>query len=159
MAKVLLVTVLPLAFVVASGPQSDESTPDREAITKTALDYGLGWYEGDAERMERALHPDLAKRALMPDPRRGKGRIDHMSAMRLVQATRAGAGARTPTDVRRTEVTILDVFGNAASVKLQMHDWIDYMHMSKMGGRWVILNVLWEFTPEAKKKYGISEEL
>ena len=99
--------------------------------------------------MERALHPDLAKRVLMPDPRSGRGRIDHMSAMTLVQMTRTGAGKATPPEVRRTDVTILDVQGNAASVKLLMHDWIDYMHMSRIGGQWKIVNVLWEMTPEA----------
>ena len=72
---------------------------------------------------------------------------------------RKGGGTTTPAETRRTDVTVLDVYGNAASVKLEMHDWIDYLHMSKMGGRWVIVNVLWEFTPEAKKKYGIPEEL
>ena len=138
---------------------SDVGKSDLEAIKQTALDYGQGWYEGNAERMERALHPDLAKRALMPDPRTGKGKIDHISAMGLVQATRKGMGAKTPTDQRRTHVTVLDVSGNAASVKLEMHDWVDYMHMSKIGGRWVIVNVLWEFTPEAKKKRGIPREL
>ncbi len=41
---------------------------DREAITATALDYAEGWYEGNAERMERALHPDLgAAWPSMPD--------------------------------------------------------------------------------------------
>jgi hypothetical protein len=30
--------------------------------SKTALDYTEGWYAGDAARMERALHPELAKR-------------------------------------------------------------------------------------------------
>lgn len=146
-----------VALFVFAG--TDSSNSDSEAIKKTALDYGQGWYEGNAERMEQALHPDLAKRVLTLDPRSGKGRVDHMSAMRLVQATRKGYGAKVPTDKRRTDVTILDVYGNAASVKLEMHDWIDYMHMVKMGGRWVIVNVLWEFTPEAKKRYGIPDEL
>ena len=36
------------------------SDADREAIKATALDYIEGWYEGNPERMERALHPDLA---------------------------------------------------------------------------------------------------
>jgi hypothetical protein len=148
-----------LVSAAPAPPQDGEPDATIKAITATALDYGEGWYEGDAERMERALHPDLAKRALMPDPRTGRGRIDHMSAMTLVQMTRAGHGKATPPEVRRTEVTILDVQGNAASVKLQMHDWIDYMHMSRIGGRWQIVNVLWEFTPEAKKKYGMPEEL
>ena len=147
--------ILSWAFPGFGPPRSD-----REAITATALDYAEGWYEGDAERMERALHPDLAKRALMPHPRgRGKGKIDHISALGLVQATREGHGTKTPAEKRRTDVTILDVFGNAASVKVEMHDWIDYMHMSKSGGRWQIVNVLWEMTPEAKKRYGIPEEL
>ena len=147
-----------VAVLVASGSSSVDPN-EIESIKKTALDYGQGWYAGDAERMERALHPDLAKRVLTPDPRSGKGKIDHMSAMTLVQYTRKGGGSKTPTDKRLTDVTVLDVFGNAACVKLEMHDWIDYMQMSKMDGRWVIVNVLWEFTPEAKKRYGMPEEL
>ena len=107
--------------------------------------------------MERALHPDLAKRMLMPDSRTGRGKIEHMSAMCLVQRTRNGGGSRTPPEQQKTTVTILDVFGNAACVKFEMHDWIDYMHMSKVDGRWVIVNVLWEFTAEVKKKFGHTD--
>ena len=157
MAKGLLAVILPLVVVALSGSEPTKS--DAEAIKQTALDYGQGWREGNAERMERALHPDLAKRVLVPDPRTGKGKIHHISAMGLVQAVRQGGGTRTPTEARRTDVTVLDVYGNAASVRMEMHDWIDYLHMSKMGGRWVIVNVLWEFTPEAKKKYGIAADL
>lgn len=156
MAKIALVAAAGLALLAFAGPEKDKA--DLEGIKQTALDYGQGWYEGNAERMERALHPDLAKRVLMPDPRSGKGKVDHLSAMGLVQATRKGYGAKTPTDQRRTDVTVLDVFGNTASVKLEMHDWIDYMHMVKTGGRWVIVNVLWEPTPEAKKKWGFPDE-
>ena len=157
MTKIIVAAALPLVMLLSSAPDADKS--DQEAIRQTALDYAEGWYEGDADRMERALHPDLAKRVLVPDPRTGKGKIDHISAMGLVQAVRKGGGTRTPTETRRTDVTVLDVYGNAASVKMEMHDWIDYLHMSKMGGRWVIVNVLWEFTPEAKKKYGIADDL
>jgi len=157
MAKAMWVLALPIVAILSAGP--DAGMSDEEAIKKTALDYGQGWYEADGERMERALHPDLAKRALMPSPGGGKGKIDHISAMGLVQATRKGYGAKTPVDKRRTDVTILDVYGNTASVKLQMHEWIDYMHMVKTDGRWVIVNVLWEMTPEAKKKYRIPEKL
>src|SRR6516225_3501981 len=42
---------------------------DNAAITKTALDYIEGWYTGDAVRMERALHPELAKRMISTDPK------------------------------------------------------------------------------------------
>ena len=36
---------------------------DRDAIMRVALDYFEGWFDGDAARMERVLHPDLAKRS------------------------------------------------------------------------------------------------
>ena len=158
MIKTLLAAGLTATVLLSSGSGTKEAE-DLEAIKQTALAYGQGWYEGNAERMEQALHPDLAKRAFFPDPLRGKARIDHLSALGLVQATREGHGTKTPKDQQRTEVKVLDVFGNAATVRLRMHDWVDYMHMTKLGGRWVIVNVLWELSPEAKKKYGIPEEL
>src|SRR5262249_48228671 len=44
------------------------SEADLAAIKQTALDYIEGYYEGNAERMERALHPELAKRIVRTDP-------------------------------------------------------------------------------------------
>ena len=39
---------------------------------------------------------------------------------------------------------ILDVYGNAASARIQAASWVDYPHLAKSNGRWVIINVLWE---------------
>ena len=157
MFRITSALVVLTAVALTAGSQTQDA--DREAIKQAVLDYGQGWYDGNAERMDRALHPDLAKRALMLDRSTGKGKLDQIDKKGLVEATRKGSGTHTPEDIRRTDVTILDVFGNAATVKLQMHDWVDYMHMVKTQGEWKIVNVLWEMTPEAKKKYGISEEL
>ena len=126
--------------------QTKVTDADREAITQTALDYVEGWYEGNAERMERALHPDLAKRVVFRDDK-GRSRLDQMSAMGLVQAVKRGGGKDTPKEKQQKDITILDVFENAASVKAVMSGWIDYLHMAKVGGRWVIINVLWELKP------------
>jgi hypothetical protein len=41
------------------------------------------------------------------------------------------------------------VYGNAASVRVQAATWVDYMHVAKSNGRWVIVNVLWELDPPA----------
>jgi putative lumazine-binding protein len=123
---------------------------DKEAIKQTALDYIEGWYEGNAERMERALHPELAKRIVRTDPKSGRSNLGQMSAMSLVLGTRAGGGKQTPAEKRQKDVTILDVFENATSVKVVASDWIDYLHMAKWNGRWVIVNVLWELKPGPK---------
>lgn len=128
---------------------SAQSAPDAAAIKQTALDYIEGWYEGNAERMERAVHPELAKRIVRTNAE-GMSRLDQMGAMTLVMGTRRGGGKNTPKEKQEKDVTILDVYENAASVKVVASDWIDYLHMAKFGGRWVIVNVLWELKPPKK---------
>ena len=127
------------------------NAPDAEqaAIKQTALDYVEGWYEGNAERMERAVHPELAKRIVHTNAE-GRSRLDQMGAMTLVQGARRGGGKEIPKERQQRDVIILDVFENTASVKAVMSDWIDYMHMAKFNGRWVIVNVLWELKPRKK---------
>jgi hypothetical protein len=131
-----------------------QTTSDSAAIRATALDYVEGWYTGDAGRMERALHPELAKRVVLTNPKTGRSRLDQMGALALVQGTReqkertratAGSGTR---GAQRKDVRVLDVFGGTASVRTDMDEWIDYMHMAKWNGRWVIVNVLWELRPQ-----------
>lgn len=138
-----LLSGLALLFL-AAGAAHAQSAADREAIKQTALDYIEGYYEGNAERMERSLHPDLAKRIVRADPSTGKSRLEHMTASRLVQVTQMRQGRPTPKEKQQKDVTLLDVFENAASVKIVAADWIDYLHVSKFDGRWVIVNVLWE---------------
>jgi hypothetical protein len=121
-----------------------QAPADSAAIRATALDYIEGWYAGDAERMERSLHPELVKRIVMINPDTGQPFIDTMGAGKLVEGSRAAYGRETPEDQRRTDVTILDIFGNAASVKIDAGGWIDYIHLAKMNDRWSIVNVLWE---------------
>ena len=136
----LIVCLATFAFPAMSRSQSPADTA---AIRATALDYIEGWYAGDAERMERALHPDLAKRIINTDPR-GRNVLGHQSAMTLVLNTRRGGGRDTPAAQQRKDVRILDLFGNTASVRVDAGAWVDYLHVARWNGRWVIVNVLWE---------------
>jgi hypothetical protein len=139
----VLIAILTLCVWEVRAQTITASTADQAAIKQTALDYIEGWYEGNAERMERALHPELAKRIVRTNDK-GQSRLNQTSAMNLVRDTREGYGKNTSKDKQQKDVMILDVFENAASVKLVASDWIDYLHIAKFNGRWVIINVLWE---------------
>jgi len=148
-SRLIIFIVVALAAPVAAiqtQPASDESA----AIRATALDYVEGWYTGDAARMERALHPELAKRIVNTNPQNGRSSLGQQSAMTLVQSTRNGGGKNTPAEQMQKDIVILDVFQNTASVRATMSGWIDYMHLAKWNGRWVIVNVLWEMKPPAR---------
>ena len=146
-ANSLTIALLVLAVIVC--PAAAQTSADSAGIRSAALDYIDGWYQADGPRMEQALHPELAKRNVTTDPVTGRSRLIQMSAMTLVQNTRRGGGSSIPAPERRNEVRILDIFGGAASVRVTAATWIDYLHLAKVNGRWVIINVLWENGPPA----------
>jgi len=137
---------LPVVLLLASAgvPASlhGQTAADSAAIRATAFDYIEGWYTGDAARMERAVHPKLAKRIV--GIKDGQSQLGDMTAEQLVSATRAGYGTRTPEGERQRDVTILDTFRNVAIVKVVARDWVDYLQIAKWDGAWKIVNVLWE---------------
>jgi hypothetical protein len=143
-----LATLVLLA--AATGVARPQSAADSTAIRTTALDYVEGWYEGNPQRMARAVHPELVKRIVVSDTVTRQSVLQNMGATALVNGTRHGYGKSTPKERQQKEVTILDIFGNVASAKAVMADWIDYMQLARINGRWVIVNVLWEKKPESR---------
>jgi len=145
-----LALLLALAGATAPAPPAIDPTT-RAAIEATCLDYVDGQLEGDPARVARSLHPDLAKRAILgdtPDERLG---LRRMSKEELVELTRQGA-LKTPKDQWNRSCTLLDVTGNAASVRLETPWFVDYFHMGRFGERWVIVNALWYSKPKAAAK-------
>ncbi|HET8633138.1 MAG TPA: nuclear transport factor 2 family protein [Gemmatimonadales bacterium] len=147
MTRLLCCALLALASPAAAAAQAPTPASDSAAIRQAALDYIEGYYQGDGARMERALHPELAKRIVRTDPN-GRSQLGQMSAMTLVQGTRAGGGRDIPAAEQRADVRILDIYRNAASARIDAAGWVDYLHLARWNGRWVIVNVLWELHPE-----------
>lgn len=138
-----IVSILSLLLFVVPQASSAQTSADSAAIKATALDYIEGWYEGSGERMERALHPELAKRIVNTNPN-GRNSLGQQGALTLINSTKSGGGKNTPAAEQRKDIRILDIFGNTASVRVDASGWVDYMHVAKWNGRWVIVNVLWE---------------
>src|SRR2546421_12804714 len=76
---------------------------DSSGIREAAMDYIQGWYEGNADRMQRALHPELAKRIIRTDPKSGRSGFSTMGALTLINSTKMGGGSSTPAARRRTD--------------------------------------------------------
>ncbi len=148
MRKISLLALLVFTSIFSVFGQADADT---EAIKRAALNYAEGWYEGNADKMESSLHPHLAKRIVRTNDK-GQSNLGQMTALELVQGTRVGSGKQTPAAEQQKIVTILDVLGGVATVKLEMRDWVDYMHLGKFNGKWVIINVLWELKPKKDEK-------
>ncbi len=96
------------AVVLFPALARSQSAADSAGIRAAALDYIDGWYAADGARMERALHPELAKRNVFSDSG-GRSRLIQMSAMTLVQNTRSEGGSTIPIGQRTDSVRILDI--------------------------------------------------
>ena len=122
------------------------TTTERAAVVATVLDYFEGWFDGDVERMDRALHPGLAKRSLRqeePD----SPELRTLGKDQMLALTTAGEGrADTPGGDRHVEVEVVDLHGNIASVVVHSAVYREYLHLVRTEEGWEIVNALWRFT-------------
>ena len=113
---------------------------DEQVIEAVVRDYFEGWIDGDAERMSRALHPDLCKRAFEPD-----GTINETSTEWMIEATGEGLGRRRSPEERHFEIEIEDMHRAIANVTVRDYVFREYLQLAKTtDGGWKIVNALWE---------------
>ena len=111
---------------------------ERDAIVQTALDYFEGWFDGDVERIDRALHPDLVKRQAGDE-------LGITTKERMLELTAAGEGAADGAD-RRLEIEVVDVHGHVASAIVRSAVYHEYLHLVRTSNGWQIANALWRFS-------------
>ncbi|MDX6476415.1 MAG: hypothetical protein QOH95_1926 [Gaiellaceae bacterium] len=112
---------------------------ERQAVEAAVLDYFEGWFDGDAGRMERALHPDLAKRALEKDERG----LDETTAQWMIDATARGVGRASDPGERGIEVRVDDVHGSIANATVRSAVYREYVQLARTSEGWKIVNTLW----------------
>jgi len=145
--KRLLAAMLALCCLPLYAGDVELGESDQAAIRFAAQDYAQGWYQGDRERMARALHEKLVKRAYLRDAKRQR-QLSELDKVGLLAGNVPQNAQRYASAPKRAEVEILDGVGNAATVKLRMDGWVDYMHLVRdTDGEWRIINVLWEPLP------------
>ena len=112
---------------------------DERAIEATVLDYFEGWFDGDAERMERALHPQLAKRALRD------GNLSESPAHEMIEAAARGMGKARDPGERRIEIEVVDIQPPIAAAVVRSNVYREYIHLVRTESGWRIANALWEW--------------
>jgi len=144
MKKIIL-----MLAVVFTLPTFGQTKEDTLAIKKAVTDYIEGWATGNVERIQNAVSPELSKRRVAAS---GELVFAQDMSRSLLCASALGNtnGVRmpdlTPGKELVPEIKILDIDGTNASVKTwnAKYGFFDYIHISKAGGKWMIVNVLWD---------------
>jgi hypothetical protein len=126
---------------------------DSLQIKETVKNYLEGLEYNDASRVEKALHPDLAKRNLSTDDK-GNDHLQNMAASSLVgyaktfDYTKLYKKGINPREILKVETIIFDIGNSIATVKAAQNKFafFDYLHLGKINGEWKIINILWAWT-------------
>lgn len=145
MKKLILVVAALVLLPVAVAAQADA---EREAVRQAVLDYVEGVYQVDASRIERSVHPDLAKRGFFVKKGETVYTPHVMTFQQLVNLARNyNKDGHIPADAPK-EIVIFDISDQTASAKLTAVWGIDYIHLAKYDGKWKFINVLWQSPPK-----------
>ena len=141
----ILVFIFALFLTGISLGEKDRVKSEEQAIESILLDYVEGYWEGNVERMKRALHPNLVKRGIVSLPETGRDLMEQLFASSMVEITRMNKSklSNVSLDDLKIKVSVLDVFKNVASAIVTSSEYFDYIHLVKWNGHWKIVNVLW----------------
>jgi len=127
---------------------STQLPDDREAVKQAVLDYVEALYEADSARIERSVHKDLFKLGFERD-KEGTYKPYRMTYQELYDlAGRWNKSGRIPKNSTK-EIVVYDVADQTASAKLTARWGIDYLHLAKFDGKWMITDILWQTPPRS----------
>lgn len=142
------------ATVVAaqsSGPKAPYKATEAEvqAVRRAAMDYLEGFYEGDTTKLVRSVSPSVVKYGYFI--KRGESNYsgeampyaEFMSYANSVKANNRQAPASAPK-----EVVVYEVLDQMAAAKVTAWWGVDYLHLAKEDGRWMIKHVIWQTPPK-----------
>jgi hypothetical protein len=130
-----------------------QQTDDREAVRQAVLDYVEGIYQVQPERIERSVSRELAKVGYWREKEAAPYAESRMSFEKLVEVAKNwNKNGRVDPKTALKEVVIFEVVDQTATTKLRAHWGIDYMHLAKKDGKWLIMNVLWQSHPPQTTK-------
>jgi hypothetical protein len=148
-----IVSLLFLLFMIMAVPVvvPAQSSTEQEAVKQAVLDYVEGIYEVIPTRIERSIHPEMAKRGFFIKKGETAYSPHTMTFAQLVELSKNyNKDGHVPKDAPK-EVAVYDVSDQTASAKLTAVWGIDYLHLAKYEGKWKIINVLWQTPPKPAK--------
>jgi Putative lumazine-binding len=148
-----ILSLLFLLFMIMAVPVvvPAQSAAEQDAVKQAVLDYVEGVYEVSPTKIEKSIHPDLAKRGFFIKKGEAVYSPHTMTFAQLVELSKNyNKDGHVPKDAPK-DVVVYEVSDQTSSAKLTAVWGIDYLHLAKYDGKWKIINVLWQTSPKSAK--------
>ena len=144
----LLRAALAASLLVAPAPVFAQSAADQDGVRRAVLDYVEGFYEGDTVKLVRSIRPEVVKYGYyIPKGKTAYAGEAMPWAEFLSYANGIKKNGKPAPATAPKEIKVLDVADQTASAKLTAWWGIDYLHLAKFDGKWMITQVLWQSPP------------
>ncbi|GEN13216.1 protease I [Myxococcus fulvus] len=134
----------PIASTLLAVWLSSTPNEDLAAIRAAVADYTEGVKSGDRARLERTFHPESKLLSVGPD-----GALATWAGTDYV-----ASAVKSPFTGREDSVLQVDIAGSAAVAKVSVRtakwDFIDYISLLKLDGRWRIVAKVYHREPRAE---------
>jgi hypothetical protein len=142
--------VLPAAAMAQRGTTSvPPSSADSAGVRSAVLDYVEAIYLADTARIIRSVRPELAKRGYWIPRNQTAYSNEPMTFPELINVAKTwNPNRQRNPDTMVKEIHILDILDQTASAKLVAQWGVDYFHLARYDGRWMIVNILWQTPPK-----------
>ena len=142
MKKRVTVVALFLSFITTPVWAQDE----KKAIERAILNYVEAFYEADTAKACESIATDLAKRGYY---QKGAEVVEaKMSFEQLIRLAKRWKASQNITPESPKKITVFEVLDKIAAAKVEALWGIDYFHLAKVNGKWMIINVLWQDHPK-----------
>jgi hypothetical protein len=141
MLIVLAMTMAVAGFAIA-GDDADE-----KGIEQAVQNYVSAIYDMKPELLDKSVSPKLQKVGYMP-AKDGSGLEESWMTLDELKDLAGHLNKDGMFDPKTSsrKVTILDHTDMIANVKLDAAWGVDYIHLTKNSGDWMIMNVIWEMS-------------
>lgn len=122
-----------------------ENHDHKKDIEQAVLNYVSATYDMKPELIDESVSPKLHKLGYMP-AQDGSGLVEdwmNFEQLKDLVATINKDGMFDP-DTSPRDVSILHHTDMIANVMLDAAWGVDYIHLSRNSGKWMIMNVIWE---------------
>ncbi|WP_169301411.1 nuclear transport factor 2 family protein [Pontimicrobium aquaticum] len=121
------------------------SQKDSLEIKRISLGYLIALQELKPELMNEVMNDSLNKVTIGYSRALKKEIVTSISKNRMIENAKNWnkSNTRFPPNPSN-QIKILDVYNRIATVKLFSDNWVEYLHLIKLDGKWSIINLLWQ---------------
>ena len=141
--KVLLLVITLFSFTNRSVAQKNDQSSDKSEIEKVIKGYIENFFVNDYDKMEVFLHEKLSKRGVNQDGNLSKD-YSKSDLKKLMESK-----PKFLLKHQYNKITEVKVMNRIATAVLETGypkaRWTEYIHLAKLDGKWIILDVAWCF--------------